>query len=81
MIPSSPKPPRMLTEDNDMITYKPQSDGSIRVLVDGKVAGTIRRIGTLGWQYKPRGTSYGGEYFQTLESCKRSLEGDNEELP
>lgn len=59
-----------------MITYKPQPDGGIRVLLDGKLVGTIRRFGVLGWQYRPRGNAESGDYFATLEQCKRSLEGE-----
>lgn len=57
-----------------MITYKHQSDFSIRVLLDKKVVGTIRSF-TQGWQYRPRGASAYGEFFKTLAECKQSIEG------
>lgn len=64
-----------------MITYKPiEKSTSIRVLLDGKVAGTIRNEHELGYRYIPRaGVKHGGDYFPTLEACKRSLESDDDE--
>jgi hypothetical protein len=61
------------------ITYKPQSDGSVRVYLESKLTGTIRRRSGTGWSYRPRGTSYDGDEFPTLEACERSLEFDDEQ--
>jgi hypothetical protein len=59
-----------------MITYKTQPDGSVRVYLDGKLTGTIRRRGN-SWSYRPRGTSEDGDEFPALADCKRSLESDD----
>lgn len=64
-----------------MITYKPiDKSTSIRVLLNGKAVGTIRNDYQLGYRYVPRaGVKHGGDYFPTLEACKRSLESNDGE--
>lgn len=61
------------------VTYKSiDKSTSLRVLLDGKVVGTIRNDHQLGYRYIPRaGVNHGGDYFPTLEQCKRSIEGDD----
>jgi hypothetical protein len=67
----------ILERELKMITYKSQSDGSIRVFLEGRLVGTLRRF-TQGWQYRPRGSTP-GEFFSTLDACKQSLEsGDRQ---
>ncbi len=66
------------------ITYKPiDKSDSIRVLLDGKVTGTIHNGHSLGWQYRPRtaGKWARGDYYPTLDECKRSLETDDTPAP
>lgn len=61
---------------NSRITYtRIEKSDSIRVLLDGKVTGTIRPQYP-GYAYVPRGNGGQGETFPTLEECKRSLEED-----
>ena len=65
-----------------MITYKPNED--VRVLIDGKHAGTIFKLSDDAgayWQYWPGRWQYGrvdssapvGEKFRSLELCQQSL--------
>jgi hypothetical protein len=42
------------------------------VRLDGKVVGEIRVVSN-GYQYFPTGEKTGGEVFQNIEACKRSL--------
>lgn len=58
-----------------MITYTPEKlPGIITVKLDGKVVGHIRK-GEDGFRYTPKGQRVGGEAFETLRDCKRSIEG------
>ncbi len=61
----------------NMITYetklKNKKAHALRVLLDGKQVGEIRMFSGC-FQYFPNGSSSGGEIFNTLEECKKSLE-------
>lgn len=50
-----------------------------RVKLDGKPVGTIRHFHEKGYQYTPDRQKQGGEFFQSLHECKRSLQGVPEE--
>jgi len=55
------------------ITYK-YSGLDVRVFLDGKFVGTIKRtVG--GWIYRPKGSKATGEPNASLAAVKRSLEG------
>ena len=57
-----------------MITYKTNPEGDIKVYLDGKRAGTIMRVEE-GYQYiTSTSPKYKGEVFNSLETCKISLE-------
>ena len=48
----------------------------ITVKLDGKVVGEIKNTTILGktyYQYRHKGSKSGGESFNTLEACKKSL--------
>ena len=64
-----------------MITYKTTNTYPLKcvaVYLDKKYVGDIfERTWTLfgkGWQYFPKGQKEGGEMFQSLALCKKSLE-------
>jgi hypothetical protein len=59
-----------------MITYKTNIDGTIDVLLDGKLAGTIRVVSGdgVGFQYFPKGQKEGGAVYPELSMLKRILE-------
>lgn len=60
-----------------MITYETARPRIVRVKLDGKWVGTIRRDrggARDGWRYFPKGKKTGGDSFPTLIECKRSLE-------
>lgn len=57
-----------------MLTYETVVPKSlIRVYLDGKVAGSIRIEAGL-YCYFPKTSKTGGDYFKSLEECKKSLE-------
>lgn len=65
-----------------MISYRDQngrknSKGdrlwNVDVLLEGKIVGEIRHVAT-GYVYFPKGQRTGGETFDTLALCKKSLE-------
>jgi hypothetical protein len=58
------------------ITYK-SAGQDVRVYVDGKHAGTIKRGSFTGgcWRYQPKGSKLFGEADYSLDAVKRSLEG------
>lgn len=59
-----------------MITYQTNfSGGIITVLLNDKIAGTIRQAED-GYQYFPKGKKIGGEIFKTIKQTKESLEND-----
>lgn len=55
-----------------MITFTQIDPKTIHVLLDGKRVGEIRSVEG-GFQYFPKGQKKGGEVFQTLIDCKKSL--------
>lgn len=63
-----------------MITYEyteGRRDSVIIVRLDGKIAGRIKPVevdGQRKWQYFPDRSKTGGEIFDTLGACQRSLE-------
>lgn len=58
------------------ITYDPKPNG-VKVELDGRFVGVIT-LNREGYTYWPRGSSRHGEFYPTLEACKRSLETDEE---
>jgi len=56
-----------------LITYKELPNGSVRVLLDGKVVGTIGRIAH-GYAYYPSNSRSYGEVLPTLAMIKATLE-------
>lgn len=69
-----------------MITYK-KVNRNIRVYLDGRAIGTIRLVAAKvldtgkvqsGYRYFPNGQREGGEVFDTVEACKKSLDDPEE---
>jgi hypothetical protein len=58
-----------------MITYTPIPPDKWKVHLEGKPIGEIRRS-KAGYQYFPKGQKEGGDIFESLHECKRSLESD-----
>jgi hypothetical protein len=59
-----------------MIEYRyTEGDRNANVLVrlDGKIVGEIRKEEGV-WRYYPKGSKDGGEGFNTLRACLKSLE-------
>ena len=48
-------------------------DIPIKVRIDGVIIGEIKPI-KKGWQYFPNGQKEGGDIFETLLECQKSLE-------
>lgn len=63
----------MGTETIEMITYQAKDTQTTTVKIDGKAAGTILES-KRGFRYFPKGFAEGGDFFPTLDECKRSLE-------
>jgi len=63
------------------ITYKTEGlsvSSSVRVYSGGRRVGTIKaetEAGSDGYRYYPKGNKYGGDFYNSLAACKRSLEG------
>jgi hypothetical protein len=57
------------------ITYK-SAGQDVRVYVDGRHAGTIKRGAFTGgcWRYQPKNSKLHGEASHSIEDVKRSLE-------
>ena len=57
---------------------KPNAD--VKVRLDGKVIGEIRRevfpLPNGGWRYFPKGWKVGGELFSSLGKCQKSLSSE-----
>lgn len=61
----------------DEIEYERSLDSVYTVKLGGRVVGKIRPIDVSGkrlWQYFPKGSRTGGEPFEKLVECQRSLE-------
>jgi len=56
----------------EFITKTKKSNSIITVKLDKKIVGEIRPV-TGGWQYYPKGQKTGGEVFEKLSLCKKSL--------
>lgn len=56
-----------------MIEYEYIKDGKIAVFLDGKRVGNIFS-NEKGWIYRTKDGRNQGEWFKTLEECKKSLE-------
>ena len=56
-----------------MISYK-TAGLDVRVYLDGRHVGTIKRGDGEGWRYFPKGSKVGGEPNHSLTEIKRSLE-------
>jgi len=57
-----------------MLKYTHKPSGKIKVLLDGRVVGEIRKVNG-GYQYFPKGQKVGGEVFQSWGQVQRSLSG------
>lgn len=57
----------------NMITYGDITHGYIPVLLNGIKTGEIHHEKE-GWHYIPKGQKTGGDYFEELSDCKKSLE-------
>ena len=52
-------------------------NANVRVRFDGKIVGEIRKEKSRcfeGWRYYPKGEKNGGELFESLRACQKSLE-------
>lgn len=47
-------------------------DADVKVRLDGKVVGTIKKE-IDGWRYYPKGQKVGGDLFKSLSLCQKSL--------
>jgi hypothetical protein len=56
-----------------MIDYEPDGATKIRVYLDGRRAGTIKKS-VAGWQYFSMGKKFGGSCYKKLDDCKKSIE-------
>lgn len=59
----------------DTITFiakTKEPNSIITVKLDKKIIGEIRPV-TGGWQYYPKGMKKGGEVFENLSLCQKSL--------
>lgn len=57
------------------ITFVPMPE-QYKVKLDGKIVGVIKKSGDAkgyGWRYFPKGDKIGGEPFQYLHQCQKSL--------
>ena len=48
------------------------SKGPLKVRIDGRICGEIRRVAG-GFQYRPKGCKAGGEVLPTVEEVQQSL--------
>ncbi len=56
------------------ITYREDTEKVVKVYLDDKLAGVIRRDGDGLWPYQPRGSRATGESFSSIRAVQRSLE-------
>lgn len=56
------------------ITYHNVNGFEVLVYLDGNWVGTIKHDNFLGWRYVVKGGKRVGEYFETLQEVKNSLE-------
>jgi len=52
-----------------------RNDVPIKVRLDGIISGTIKPVKN-GWQYFPKDHKKGGEIFNTVALCQKSLKDD-----
>ena len=58
-----------------IISYDYSDKNKIKVLLEGKIAGAIN-LEKGGWRYFPKGQKLGGDLFDTLRECQKSLESE-----